>query len=184
MLQVLSVRAEASNGAGDVPVSADTLGSSAGTVRNLAFGSFWVQLPLTVVSACILFFAVQFTRAVSDSALNSFDVERGGECMWRCAVGLWLGTAGMQKAAAHFAPGVLLCVYADTLQNPHSSLRTRTHHQHTVTVNSYVYTSGQHGSMPFSSPHPRSFKPSSHTKPHNLKPPAASQSNPSSSAAC
>jgi hypothetical protein len=52
------------SGSGDVPVSSDTLGSQAPTMRNLAFGSFWVQLPLSVVSACILFFAVQFTRAV------------------------------------------------------------------------------------------------------------------------
>lgn len=56
----VSVRASA----GDVPVSADSLGSSASTVRNLAWGSFWTQLPLTVVSAFILFFALQFSRAV------------------------------------------------------------------------------------------------------------------------
>ncbi|KIY98992.1 hypothetical protein MNEG_8972 [Monoraphidium neglectum] len=54
---MLSVRASA----GDVPVSADTLGSSAGLVRNLAFGSFWVQLPLSVVSSAILFFATQLS---------------------------------------------------------------------------------------------------------------------------
>ncbi|GBF95301.1 TIC, chloroplastic [Raphidocelis subcapitata] len=52
--------------AGDLPVSADSLGAQAPTMRNLAFGSFWVQLPLSVVSACILFFAVQFARGPAD----------------------------------------------------------------------------------------------------------------------
>jgi len=49
---------------GDFNISGDSLGNKAPTMRNLAWGSFWVQLPLTVVSACILFFAVQFSRAV------------------------------------------------------------------------------------------------------------------------
>ncbi|KAF6261840.1 hypothetical protein COO60DRAFT_726021 [Scenedesmus sp. NREL 46B-D3] len=51
---------------GDLPVSADTLGDRAATVRNFAFASFWVQLPLTIVSAGILFFAVSFSKAPSD----------------------------------------------------------------------------------------------------------------------
>jgi hypothetical protein len=50
---------------GDLPVSADTLGDRAATVRNYAFASFWVQLPLTIVSAGILFFAISFSKAVS-----------------------------------------------------------------------------------------------------------------------
>lgn len=50
---------------GDVPVTVDTLGTSAPAVKNLSFASFWLQLPLTIVSAGILFFAVQFTRTVS-----------------------------------------------------------------------------------------------------------------------
>ncbi|KIY96600.1 hypothetical protein MNEG_11360 [Monoraphidium neglectum] len=47
---LLSVRA-------DLSISGDSLGNNAPAVRNLAWGSFWVQLPLTVVSASILFFA-------------------------------------------------------------------------------------------------------------------------------
>jgi hypothetical protein len=62
--QGVAVVASALGAGGDVPVSGDTLGAQAPTMRNLAFGSFWVQLPLSVVSACILFFAVQFTRTV------------------------------------------------------------------------------------------------------------------------
>jgi hypothetical protein len=50
---------------GDLPVSADTLGDRAATVRNYAFASFWVQLPLTIVSAGILFFAISFSKAAS-----------------------------------------------------------------------------------------------------------------------
>eukprot|EP00877_Chromochloris_zofingiensis_P010475 jgi/Chrzof1/5681/Cz16g11150.t1_TIC21B[v5.2] len=51
---------------GDVPVTVDTLGTSAPAVKNLSFASFWLQLPLTIVSAGILFFAVQFTRTPAD----------------------------------------------------------------------------------------------------------------------
>jgi hypothetical protein len=54
----------AADGASDLPVSTDTLGGSAGLVRTVAFLSFWVQLPLTVVSAGILLFAVQFSNQV------------------------------------------------------------------------------------------------------------------------
>lgn len=50
----------------DLPVNIDTLGESAASgVRNYAFASFWVQLPLTIVSACILIFAVLYSRGVS-----------------------------------------------------------------------------------------------------------------------
>jgi hypothetical protein len=52
-------------------VSADTLGDSAATVRNFAFASFWVQLPLTIVSAGILFFAISFSKAVSTIATST-----------------------------------------------------------------------------------------------------------------
>lgn len=51
---------------GDLPVSADSLGGDAATVRNYAFASFWTQLPLTIVSACILGFAIMFSKAPSD----------------------------------------------------------------------------------------------------------------------
>jgi hypothetical protein len=34
-------------------------------VRNYAFASFWVQLPLTIVSACILIFALLYSKGVS-----------------------------------------------------------------------------------------------------------------------
>lgn len=34
-------------------------------MRNYAFASFWVQLPLTIVSACILIFAVLYSKGVS-----------------------------------------------------------------------------------------------------------------------
>lgn len=57
---------------GDVPVTADTLGDQASSVRNWAFLSFWVQLPLTIVSAGILFFAISFSRAVSDGHSRTF----------------------------------------------------------------------------------------------------------------
>ncbi|KAF8058327.1 lpxC [Scenedesmus sp. PABB004] len=56
----------AASASGDLPISADTLGASASTVRNFAFASFWVQLPLTVVSACVLFFAIMFSKAPGD----------------------------------------------------------------------------------------------------------------------
>jgi hypothetical protein len=49
----------------DLPVNLDTLGDSASTVRNYAFASFWVQLPLTIVSACILIFALLYSKGVS-----------------------------------------------------------------------------------------------------------------------
>jgi hypothetical protein len=49
---------------GDVPVTADTLGPQAAAVRNFSFASFWLQLPLTAVSAGILIFAISFNKAV------------------------------------------------------------------------------------------------------------------------
>jgi len=49
----------------DLPVNVDTLGDNAAAVRNYAFASFWVQLPLTIVSACILIFAVLYSKGVS-----------------------------------------------------------------------------------------------------------------------
>ncbi|WIA41833.1 hypothetical protein OEZ86_009163 [Tetradesmus obliquus] len=61
-----SVQITCNASSGDLPVSADTLGDSAATVRNFAFASFWVQLPLTIVSAGILFFAISFSKAPSD----------------------------------------------------------------------------------------------------------------------
>lgn len=52
----------------------DTLGDSASTVRNYAFASFWVQLPLTIVSACILIFALLYSKGVSpDDRVFEFD---------------------------------------------------------------------------------------------------------------
>jgi hypothetical protein len=53
----------------DLSISGDSLGNNAPAVRNLAWGSFWVQLPLTVVSASILFFA-SFVTAQSVRALG------------------------------------------------------------------------------------------------------------------
>lgn len=47
----------------DLPVNIDSLGDNAATVRNYAFASFWVQLPLTIVSACILIFALLYSKA-------------------------------------------------------------------------------------------------------------------------
>ncbi|KAI8476023.1 MAG: hypothetical protein J3K34DRAFT_402708 [Monoraphidium minutum] len=58
----LSVRANA----GDITVSGDSLGPQASTIRNLSWSSFWVQLPLSVVSGSILFFAAFVTRSPSD----------------------------------------------------------------------------------------------------------------------
>jgi len=48
--------------AGDYELSSDSLGSNAGFVRSLAFVSFWLQLPLSIVSGCILIFSVYFTN--------------------------------------------------------------------------------------------------------------------------
>jgi hypothetical protein len=88
----LSVRASA----GDVPVSADTLGSSAGLVRNLAFGSFWVQLPLSVVSSAILFFATQLSgvRPPGRGCCGTVSSEHFClRCQARCSF-LWLEGQG------------------------------------------------------------------------------------------
>jgi hypothetical protein len=54
----------AAGGGSDLPVNADTLGDKAASLRNYAFASFWVQLPLTIVSACILIFALLYSKAV------------------------------------------------------------------------------------------------------------------------
>ena len=45
--------------------TADTLGDNASAMQNYAFASCWVQLPLTIVSACILIFAVLYSKGVS-----------------------------------------------------------------------------------------------------------------------
>jgi hypothetical protein len=58
----------AGSGGGEI-VSADSLGDAANGLRNFAFASFWVQLPLTIVSACILIFAVLYSRAVCELRL-------------------------------------------------------------------------------------------------------------------
>eukprot|EP00879_Flechtneria_rotunda_P024706 GHRR01026212.1.p1 GENE.GHRR01026212.1~~GHRR01026212.1.p1 ORF type:complete len:210 (+),score=34.55 GHRR01026212.1:387-1016(+) len=50
----------------DPLVTADSLGDSATAARNFAFASFWVQLPLTIVSACILFFSVTLSTVSND----------------------------------------------------------------------------------------------------------------------
>eukprot|EP00775_Hariotina_reticulata_P013608 gene13608-13733_t len=55
-----------SSASGDVPVTADSLGPQATAVRNFAFASFWLQLPLTAVSAGILIFAISFNKAPGD----------------------------------------------------------------------------------------------------------------------
>lgn len=55
---------------GDDLVNVDSLGDSASTVRNYAFASFWVQLPLTIVSACILIFALLYSKGVSSSMVS------------------------------------------------------------------------------------------------------------------
>lgn len=57
----LSVSANALDSVGD-----SSLGPAAPTVRNIAWGSFWVQLPLSVVSGCILLFGASLTRAPTD----------------------------------------------------------------------------------------------------------------------
>jgi hypothetical protein len=49
----------------NLPVNLDDLGDNASVVRNYAFASFWVQLPLTIVSACILIFALLYSKGVS-----------------------------------------------------------------------------------------------------------------------
>ena len=66
----------ASAGESDVPVSAEALGSSATTLRNLAFASFWVQLPLSFVSGGILIFSVMFSQQVGAVGVR----ERGASC--------------------------------------------------------------------------------------------------------
>lgn len=50
----------------NLPINLDDLGDNAAVVRNYAFASFWVQLPLTIVSACILIFALLYSKGVSD----------------------------------------------------------------------------------------------------------------------
>jgi hypothetical protein len=61
VLQVVCRAAPGDN----LPVNLDDLGDNAATVRNYAFASFWFQLPLTIVSACILIFAVLYSKGVS-----------------------------------------------------------------------------------------------------------------------
>ena len=67
-LQVLASQA------GDYELSSDSLGSNAGFVKSLAFVSFWLQLPLSIVSGCILIFSVYFTNQVSQSQKRQAEV--------------------------------------------------------------------------------------------------------------
>lgn len=53
-----------------LPINVDALGDSASTVRNYAFASFWFQLPLTIVSACILIFALLYSKGVSECTVT------------------------------------------------------------------------------------------------------------------
>ncbi len=55
-----------SSGSGSI-VPGTISGANASGIRNLAFASFWTQLPLSMVSAGILIFSTMFSRGVSES---------------------------------------------------------------------------------------------------------------------